>query len=660
MSKVAAPGRASTTTRWAAKTLRIYLIRPSKYDDDGYVVRHWRGIIPSNTLACLAGLTEDVRQRGVLGATNVHVRVYDETVEALPVGSICRRARRERDSRTVVCLVGVQSCMFSRAADLAEQFRARGVDVMIGGFHVTGAMATAQETPPEIARVLDMGVTVVLGEVEGAWGDILRDVLDGQLKPLYSFMAEKPCLDNAPSPTISGRYLKRFLMWETATIDCSRGCPFNCSFCTIINVQGRTMRARSAESVVDMVRRNYRKHKISRYFLTDDNFARNPNAMAILSALERLRTEEHIPVAFMMQADVAACRIPGFVDKVRAAGGYSVFLGMESLNPKNLADAGKTQNHIGEYREMLATWRRVGILTHVGYIIGFPHDTVASVREDLHRLREEIQPDMASFFMLVPLPGSRDHRQLQDAGRWLDPDLNRYDGQHVAMEHPHLSPEEWEGLYREAYEGFFSFDNMKRGLSRVHPRLYWTLLNDFLWYKWASLCEKGHPMLTGIFRLKDRLFRRPGYAVEGRWAHAKRRTREIGGYFRDIGRLFMEMEELWLQTRPWTSAEYQFVEAGRRLREGARNWLQLDALDEQFQSSRHVAGRRWAWFMSRWGVLSTNGLVTRRHLTESWERMRALPWMRRWLSLGPVQAALNTLREMRLALGFATAMVAQS
>jgi len=219
---------------------------------------------------------------------------------------------------------------------------------------------------------------------------------------------------------------------------------------------------------------------------------------------------------------------------------------------------------------------------------------------------------------------------------------------------------------------------MKRLLSQTSPGTYWALLCNYLWYKWSSICEGGHPMLTGAFRLKDRHVRRPGIAVEGAWAHFKRRAKEVGVQVRQMGRLFLEMEELWLQTQPWTPAEYRVVEAGRRLRGVAANWLEtvgrpaagvipawpasmrLTALAERFRASRRVAARRWAWFMSRWQVFSVNGVTTRQDLARSWRQIDSRQGFRRWFGFTPLRAAVNAAREVRLALSFAATLVAHS
>ncbi|MBI2174861.1 MAG: radical SAM protein, partial [Candidatus Omnitrophica bacterium] len=150
----------------SVRRLAIYLIKPSKYDEQGYVIRYWKGVLPSNTLTCLYGLTEDVRQRGVLGSRlHWQIKLIDETVQRVDVPAILRRSRR-RDTKTIVCLVGVQSNQFARANDLAMEFRKGKIDVLIGGFHVSGSLAMLPDLPSEIKALLDAGVSVVAGEIE--------------------------------------------------------------------------------------------------------------------------------------------------------------------------------------------------------------------------------------------------------------------------------------------------------------------------------------------------------------------------------------------------------------------------------------------------------------------------------------------------------------
>jgi radical SAM superfamily enzyme YgiQ (UPF0313 family) len=549
------------------KQLRIVLIRPSKYDDEGYVIRHLRGVLPSNTLACLTSLTEDIAKRGVLGRdVELKVEIYDDTVQKIPVKRIIR-SNRPPGRRTVVALAGVQSNQFPRAADLARKFRAGGVQVLIGGFHVSGTLALSQVITPEIQELIDIGVSVTKGEVEETWGEILRDAWEDRLKPVYDFLDCKPDLYSQPVPLIDPKHLKRFITSNFGTIDCSRGCPFNCSFCSIINVQGRKMRVRSPELLAETLRENYRRHRIDFYFFTDDNFARNSCWREMFNMLINLREEENVPVRFMIQVDTQSHKIPDFISLAARAGCTQVFIGMESINPQNLKAAGKMQNNVQDYRNLISAWRNAKIATHVAYIFGFPFDTPDSIQEDVRRLQNELGVEQASFFMLTPIPGSMDHARMAEAGAPMSPDLNEYDSFHETIRHPNFTPGELEQSYRNAWKSFYSFNYMREVLLRTNPESYWNIFFNFIWYKNSALIEGGHPMIHGFFRLKDRTDRRPGYAVESSWKHLSRRSREIRGLLRSWFALLLEMEELWLQTRKRSDAETRLLAEIRNLRQ---------------------------------------------------------------------------------------------
>jgi radical SAM superfamily enzyme YgiQ (UPF0313 family) len=548
------------------RRLVVILIRPSKYDDDGYVIRHLRGTLPSNTLACLNSLTEDAVRHGGLEGLEVHVEVLDEIVTRIDPRKLGRKFRRA-DTKVVVGLVGVQSNQFPRAQDLARQFRAERCDVMIGGFHVSGAIAMSPTMPADCQEMLDAGVTLVLGEVEDRWPGLLRDAAMNRLRPLYDFLGERPDLTDKPLPRASLATQKKFAMAKSGTIDAGRGCPFNCSFCAIINVQGRSMRCRSAEQILRQVRENYhldgRQAGVRHYFFTDDNFARNPVWEAIFDGLIAMREQEDIAIDFMMQVDTQARRIPNFVEKAARAGCVQVFIGLEAMRDDNLAAGGKPQNRSAQYREMIAHWHQFGVLCHVGYIIGFPYDTYERVMEDVRAMREDLGIDQASFFMLTPIPGSRDHRAAVDAGVPLDPDLNRYDSFHATMPHPRMSPEEWERAFRDAWTTFYSFEYMRQSLLRQNPHTYWGMLKNLIWYR-AAMAEGAHPMVTGFLRLKDRKSRRPTLPVEGRWVFFRRRFRDLAHIGREYFKIFLVMQELWLKTRIRRD-EYAFLGDLRRM-----------------------------------------------------------------------------------------------
>ena len=149
-------------------------------------------------------------------------------------------------------------------------------------------------------------------------------------------------------------------------------------------------------------------------------------------------------------------------------------------------------------------------------LLAFPFDTYASIARDIERLKNEIQVDQASFFMLTPIPGSMDHLHAVQSGVPIDTDLNRYDSFHPTMDHPHMSREQWFDAYKQAWQSFYNFENMRNILQRATPRMYWNVFKNLVWYKSAAILEGNHPMMTGFFRLKGRTARRPGYAIDRR------------------------------------------------------------------------------------------------------------------------------------------------
>jgi hypothetical protein len=474
---------------------------------------------------------------------------------------------------------------------------------------------------------------------------------------------EFPDISEAPRPTINKEYMSKFVSSSFGTIDCSRGCPFNCSFCTIINVQGRKSRHRSPECIAETIRRNYRESGVTNYFITDDDFARNPGWESTFDQLIHLRENEGIPVKFMIQVDVQCYKIPRFVEKAARAGCTSVFIGMESINPLNLKDSGKRHNKVQEYRDLIEAWHQVRVSTQVGYIIGFPHDTEESVQEDVERLMNEVRVQRASFFMMAPLPGSRDHKRMVEDGTPIDTDYNSYDSFHESMPHPKMKNGAWTRAYREAWHRFYSFEHMKEVLCRADAKNYWDIFRNYLWCKNSFFNEGAHPMITGFFRIKDRKTRRGSFPHESRFAHFKRRVPEIYRYVRDAFRLLLEMEELWLQTRKRSETELHVIEELARTRATLRRSLRVSELQAAYaQAKARIPSiqvpSRLSLFMKKLSVLHASRLrETRDDLSRYWAGLRQrLRQGRIEVLLRVDRMALNGLRELRLATSFLIAL----
>ena len=324
----------------------------------------------------------------------------------------------------------------------------------------------------------------------------------GSLKPLYNFMNDLPNIEGTPIPLMAAERAQRTAGGVTS-FDAGRGCPYQCSFCTIINVQGRISRRRSADDIEQIVRVNYAQGLRS-FFITDDNFARNKDWEAILDRLIHLRQVEKLNIGFIIQVDTLCHKLPNFVEKCASAGVRRVFIGLENINPDNLLGAKKRQNKITEYRKMLLAWKKARVITYAGYILGFPNDTVESILHDIDVIKRELPVDLLEFFFLTPLPGSEDHLKLHRAGAPLDPDLNKYDLNHVCTTHSRMSQAEWERAYRLAWQRYYTTEHIETVLRRVASSGANASNALFLitWFKGSIDYENIHPLESGFLRLQ--------------------------------------------------------------------------------------------------------------------------------------------------------------
>ncbi len=491
------------------RTFHFEIIKPSHYDRDGYVIQWWKAWIPSNSMACLYAIAQDCADRKVLGDdVAIEVNAIDEMTARVPIEKIASRINAPGHSG-IVALVGVQSNQYPRALAIAKRFRALGVPVAIGGFHVSGVISMLKEPTLDLQEALDHGITLFAGEAEEHFESFLKDVDAGTQQPIYNYMNDLPNLQDQTVPLLPLEIIKRY-DGAISSFDAGRGCPFQCSFCTIINVQGRKSRWRDADDIEHIIRSNYAQG-IVRFFITDDNFARNKNWEAIFDRMIELREKEGLNATFLIQVDVLAHKTPGFIEKAARAGCNYAFIGLESINPDNLAEMNKGQNRITEYRKMFQAWKEAGIITYAGFIMGLPGDTPETIKRDIGIIQRELPVDLLEFTMLTPLPGSADHKRLYEAGTWMDPDLNKYDLENVTVEHPKMSTAEWQQCYQDVWRWYYSDEHVERLMRRnvaygIKPVKIW---RGVLQIYAAMAYENVHPQQCGYFRIKDRTQRRP-------------------------------------------------------------------------------------------------------------------------------------------------------
>lgn len=491
----------------------LVLIKPSHYDDDGYVIQWYRSAMPSNSLACLYGLAKECADQKILGDdVEIEIHAFDETNTRIRTRQIASFIKNADEG--MVMMVGVQSNQFPRSLDIAAPLRAKGIKVAIGGFHVSGTMAMLKEKDSYVRRAGEMGVALFAGEAEGRLGQVLLDALNDRLQPIYNFMSDLPNIEGVAMPMMPSERVKRTI-GTTTSFDAGRGCPYTCSFCTIINVQGRKSRRRSPTDIENIVRENMAQGMTS-FFVTDDNFTRNKDWEAILDRLIYLREVEKLPVKLTIQVDTLCHQLPGFIEKAARAGVRRVFIGLENINPDNLLGAKKQQNKITEYRKMLLAWKKAGVIICCGYILGFPNDTKESILRDIKIIQKELPIDLLEFFNLTPLPGSEDHKKLVEAGVEMDADLNKYDVTHITTAHARMSPQEWNEAYETAWENYYSLSHCETVLRRAvaNGLSPGKTLFYLAWFKGCNSIEKIHPLEAGLLRLKFRRDRRSGMPLE--------------------------------------------------------------------------------------------------------------------------------------------------
>ena len=191
-------------------------------------------------------------------------------------------------------------------------------------------------------------------------------------------------------------------------------------------------------------------------------------------------------------------------------------------------------------------WRKHKVITYAGYILGFPNDTPERIARDIATVQRELPVDLLEFFILTPLPGSADHKQLYATGVWMDPDMNKYDLEHVTTGHATMSSAEWQALYRRAFDLYYSPEHIERLLRRakasgIKPV---RLVNHVLQFYFTFRQEKVHPLQGGFFRRKIRSQRRAGLPRENPLVFYPRRVWEVAATHVNLVRYYLFLHRL--------------------------------------------------------------------------------------------------------------------
>jgi radical SAM superfamily enzyme YgiQ (UPF0313 family) len=461
--------QAPQLTRTATK--RLLLVDPYPRNSQYHLTASERRAVwfPKLSLPTIAAYTPE----------HWHVELVDEAVQDIDFDHPCD-----------VVGISIMTCYAPRAYEIAKEFRKRGRTVVLGGVHPTYC-------PDEALQYAD---AIVCGEAEDLWPQLVADYEAGTLQRTYR-MTSFPTLENYKSPRVEllspDSYMTRQCSFTT------RGCHFDCEFCSVSPFNGKTTRRRPVEEVVtelQNVQRWIRSELVER--LRDE-----PLWKAFLLGLRiRVGIEDGSIVAFvddLHNSNRAYCRelwtalkplkikwgcqstlfLADDEEMVKLAaesGCVSVFVGMESLDEDCLDETNKPFNRVKKFSQEIKMFHDYGIMVNPGIVFGFDNDDEAVFERAVEFLTKN-QVELAYFNVLTPLPGTALFERYNSAGRIFDRDWSKYDGKHVVFHPSRMTPEQLQEGFHWANHQFYSLPNIFQRLSGTKQRLVarWEMNREF-------------------------------------------------------------------------------------------------------------------------------------------------------------------------------------
>ncbi len=403
----------------------VLFIQPTQYGPDGGLCKQKKIHLPGLVFPLLAALTPD----------HWDVRLLIEVVDEVDVDAEIARG-------VDLVAIGAMGYAIYRGVEIADAFRERGVTVVFGGY-----MASMV---PE--QVLEHADSVVIGDAEISWPMVLADFeRDGQLERIY----DHPVHDLSGLPLPRYELLMEKPLGTQLPVQAGRGCPHTCSFCSVSCIyEGRYLHRPADEVMRDI--KHVKSLGFPGFYLLDDNIVSNPGFLRQLC--DRI---EPLGMTWSSQCSLNLARNPALLERVAASGCNLLSLGIESISQDALDGVGKPWVKAAEHEVLLGRLRDAGIMGSSEMIVGLDSDTPESIQatlEFVNRARIAIP----RFYILTPIPGSALYRELDEAGRLITHDWERFDGSQAVHTTPHLEPEQLTELYWWLNRQIFSMRSILR------------------------------------------------------------------------------------------------------------------------------------------------------------------------------------------------------
>ncbi len=411
--------------------MKILLVSPTALDFDGKPIKQSRVHLPGLTLPMLAAVTP----------ADVDVHLILETTQEIPFD----------EDWDAVGLTGMGSGIV-RAWQIADMFRKRKVKVIIGG------IAASLADPGLILEHCD---SLVIGEAENLWPEVVRDLQSGNLKRIYR-MVERPDIDRLPIPRYDLMKEMRVGLWRP--VQATRGCPFTCKFCSVASFSDRIYRKRPVDNVIRDVR--MAKRNGSRYIaFIDDNICVDLDYTA--SLFEALINEK---IIWMSQSSLHITEYPELLKLAKKSGCRLLSVGIESVNEASLNQIDKSWNRPGRYASAFKALRDNGIDVSTEMIIGLDGDD-DSVFDKSYKFIMENKVSIPRVHIITPIPGTQLFEEMLHQDRITSTDFARYSGGKVNFIPKNISSEMLQQGYWRLYKKLFSCRSILKRIGVNEARL---------------------------------------------------------------------------------------------------------------------------------------------------------------------------------------------
>lgn len=441
--------------------MNLYIISPCR-PEDIWRKRRVTFTLPPMSLAIIAALTPP----------NIKIKVTDELVEDI-----------DFDYPADIVALSVMTTNAHRSYDVADIFRRKGVKVIMGGIHPSAMLE-------EAATHAD---SIVSGEAEGVWQEVIEDFMSGKLERLY-ISNSHPDASIIPSPR--WELLKEERYFVPRTFQVSRGCPYGCSFCSSTSFFGMKFRFRPVGRVIDELK-GYKKRLI---VFVDDNIAGNHEYSGeLFSALKSIGRR------WVAQASIDIARNEGLLRLAAESGCAGLLVGIESVSYDNHYDVKKLRKET-EYEEAIKRIKSFGIGVHGSFVFGLDGDNTDIFKSTVDFVMKN-RLEVANYCKLTPFPGTKLYEKMLKEGRLIHRDWSRYDRYHVVFHPKQFTAEVLYKMTDWAYRKTYTFLSMlKRRPSNLKDLPYYLAINIDYWIgrrlRDDSLFDKAMGLCYGAIKGK--------------------------------------------------------------------------------------------------------------------------------------------------------------